>query len=73
MDVLDAELGAVLAVLEARLAGVHLADFVEVGPEGGGGGEVGGGDELDQIFLRGISIAWNHHSRGTLRLTFRKS
>lgn len=30
---------------------MHDADVVEVRPEGGGGGEVGGGDETDEVVL----------------------
>lgn len=55
VDVLDAQVRPVLAVLEARTARVHDGDAVEVEPEGGGGGEVGGGDEFDEVVLGGVS------------------
>lgn len=51
MDELDAKLGAFGAVLEAWKTGVHDTDVVEVGPEGGGGGEVFSGDEFDEVIL----------------------
>ena len=53
MDVVDLEVGALLAVLKAWAAGVHDADIVEVGPERGGGGEVFCCYETDEVVLGG--------------------
>lgn len=67
MDVLDAQLGLVRAVLEAREPRVHYADVVQVDPEGGCGGQVRGRDEADEVVLWGWGV-----SEGFLRLYWYK-
>ena len=51
---LDAQLRSLLTVLEARLARVHHADFVEVLPDLGAVGPVATANELDEVGLEEV-------------------